>query len=74
MTVYVKSLEGAIPVNFKTKIDYCPPDCGGEDEDTYKYVPCCPKCDKNLETHRYNFCPDCGQKLYWNVEFPHFTK
>jgi len=25
----------------------------------------CPNCDKEI-THKFNFCPECGQKLNWD--------
>lgn len=71
--IKVNDTEGAHPVNFKCIIDRYPPDCGGADEDTYNYVPCCPKCGRELERgYHVNYCQNCGQKLYWNVVFPSF--
>ena len=30
----------------------------------------CPTCNRRLklQSTRYKFCPECGQKLDWNVE------
>ena len=69
--VYLSHLKGALPVTWKYEIDICPPDCGGADFDEIEYAPHCPKCEEELETiPRYNFCPRCGQKLWWHVKYP----
>lgn len=69
--VYLTTLEGALPVAWKYEIIICPPDCGGADSDEIEYRPRCPKCDKHLNIlTKYNFCPHCGQKLWWHVKYP----
>lgn len=68
--MYVRDLNGAKPIEFKTKINCCPPDCGGEDFDEIEYVPVCPNCNKEFDYPIPNYCPNCGQKLYGKVKYP----
>ena len=70
--MYIKKLDGAIPVSFAADIFYSPPDCEGED--MYHYTPMCPTCGYIFRFedffHPYKYCHECGQKLWWDVEWP----
>lgn len=71
MASRVKDLNGAEPIGWKTRIDRCPPDCGGADYDEIEYVPVCPSCGYEFSYIDHdNFCRNCGQKLWWKVERP----
>jgi len=61
---------------FKCCVTYvCPNDCGGKDEDEWSYVAFCPKCDKELHhIDGQNYCPYCGQKIWWDVKYPSITE
>ena len=69
--MYIKELNGANPVDYKFKVSYCPPDCGGEELDEGEYAPYCPCCHTDLELHEHeNYCYECGTKLYWEYNYP----
>ena len=69
--MYVNDLNGAMLVTWKTKITFCPPDCGGEEFDEIDYEAHCPVCDRTfVSTDKFNFCPTCGTKIWLNVEAP----
>ncbi len=71
MSVLESYLNGAKVPIFKCKIKLAAPDCGGEDYDEIEYAPFCPKCDYEFEDFsHYNFCPNCGTKMWWGVTYP----
>lgn len=69
MSVRIAELKGALPVSWKYRIEICPPDCGGPDFDEIEYQAECPKCSRELD-NATNYCPNCGQKLWWHVTEP----
>lgn len=69
--MYIEELNGAKPVDYKFKISYCAPDCGGEEFDEGDYAPYCPCCHTDLETREgEKYCYECGTKLYWGYSVP----
>ena len=73
--MYVRDLNGGKPIVFKTVVSYCPPDCGGADEDEIDYEAFCPVCDRRFDDLDHDkFCRECGTKLYWPAKWPIIKK
>ena len=68
--MFIKDLNGAKPVDYKFETTlFCPPDCGGEEEDIGEYVAYCPECHKNIDKRfGENYCYNCGTKLFWGYK------
>ena len=66
----IAMLEKQIPKDIKYEyqtVYFCPPDCGGKENDEYGYVPYFPSCNVELnDMPEDNFCCRCGQKLAWS--------